>query len=145
MNAAHIHIVLNHFPVIGMTFSFLFILASLKIRNTEFLRAGLALAVLTGALSAGAYVTGEPAEEYLKSQTQVSKQIIEEHEEAAEKAIWPIGITALLSAYALFTSFKKGSVSQKMVLGILFVNALAIGASAWTNNLGGQIMHKELQ
>ena len=63
MDAAHVHLALNHFPVIGAIIAILLLGYALLKRSDELTRAGLALLFLVGTVAIPVFITGEPAEQ----------------------------------------------------------------------------------
>lgn len=145
MNGAHIHLLLNHFPFIGLFFALFFLAFALVRRNETVLRAGLFLLLAAGLFTAPSYLSGEPAEEIVEKLPTFSEHLVEEHEEAAEFAIWAVGATALLSALALFLSLKKGSTPRSLAATVTAATLFSLIIIGRTNNLGGKISHSELR
>lgn len=144
MNWAHVHLMLNHLPVLGTIFGLL-LLGWAALRRSEMLqRAALATFVLTGLAAIPVFLTGEPAEKVVEHLAGTAEQAIEAHEEAALVAL--IAVEAL-GALALTTLvlFRKRGVPRPLV-GAALVCALATaGWMAQTANLGGRIRHAELR
>ena len=64
LSPAHLHLVLNHIPVLGtMLFAPLVLVWGLLRRSRDVTQIGLLLAVLLAATTIPIYLTGEPAEE----------------------------------------------------------------------------------
>lgn len=145
MNAAHIHLLLNHFPLVGFVFSFLILALGLYLSDESYIRAGLLVILIAGFLAVPTYLTGEPAEEVIEKLPAFSEKIVETHEEAAELAILFISLTTLAAGGALWMSIKRKVASKvvlKFVLALNFVSLVLIGQ---TNNLGGKISHTEIR
>jgi len=62
MNWAHIHLSLNHLPVVGIIFGVLLLLLALLRKSEELKRVSLGVFVLTALIALPVYFTGEPAE-----------------------------------------------------------------------------------
>ncbi|HEY0995131.1 MAG TPA: hypothetical protein VGD77_03995 [Gemmatimonadaceae bacterium] len=140
MNGAHLHLLLNHLPVLGTVFGLGILAMALWRRNDTLRRTGLALLVLAGVTAGAAFFTGEPAEEAVEGK--VAEQSISAHEEAAEAALWGAGILAVLSAGALLRWRRE--LPQGVTAGLLVGAIVTSGLMAWTANLGGQIRHPEI-
>jgi MFS superfamily sulfate permease-like transporter len=145
MNAAHAHLALNHLPVVGLLIGTL-ILAWAVLRRAD-AAARVALAVLVGAaISVGpVLLTGEPAEEIMEHRADVSAQVIEAHEEAAEAAAIGAGILGVLCAGLLVAARRARSLpalpARAVLVGAIVVTALMLR----TANLGGRIHHAEIR
>jgi hypothetical protein len=73
------------------------------------------------------------------------KNLIHEHEEAAEFAIWFSSLTALVSAAGLYYSVKKGRIPKPLIIAIVILHIHILTVLARTNYLGGQISHPEVR
>lgn len=144
MDMAHLHLVLNHFPILGLPFAALLLVIALY-RKDEFLsRLSFVLFIAFFLLGTVVFLTGEPAEELVENIKGVSEHFIEEHEEAALNALLAMGITAVLSLFCLTLGRKQGvrSWGPKTVLAVAIVTT---GMLIWTANLGGQVRHSEIR
>lgn len=145
MDATHLHLLLNHFPIIGsllgvgvMVYGYL--TSSEQVKKTA-LWTWAAMAVI----AIPVFLTGEPAEESVEGVAGVSESLIEAHEEAATIAIWLMEALGLLSLVMLVLSKAKGSLSKPLVLVATLLSLLTFGAMARTGYLGGQIRHSEIR
>jgi len=140
MTWAHLHLALNHVPVVGI-FLVILLLGGAVVRGSwDLLRASYGLIILLVVIAIGVYFTGEPAEELIEHLAGFSEPLVERHEEAA--LIATIGISILgLSAVAGLT-LRVGTWYPKAVLLLTLVVAALMG---WTANLGGQIRHSEIR
>jgi len=86
MNAAHVHLMLNHFSIIGSIFG-LVLLAVAMVRNSrELTTVSFACLASVAIISIPVYFTGPPAEEAIKHLVGISEEVVERHEEAAQFA-----------------------------------------------------------
>jgi hypothetical protein len=139
MDLAHLHLILNHVPIVG--FPFLLVLGIwAHLRHDNALRKFLyAMAIGLTLITAGAFQTGEPAEDRAES-AGVAKSLIHDHEEAAETAMVFAWVTAALAVVALI-SIGKPSI-DKVTAGLFALSlVLTIVALGWTGYVGGQIRH----
>jgi uncharacterized membrane protein len=145
MDAAHIHLILNHFPIAGMVFSIPLLLFAWWRRNEVLSRTAFIVILLTGLATIPTYLTGEPAEELIAHLPGVSERFIEIHEEAAERAIWAIGAATLVAAVGLFLSIRRKATPRWAYPVVLAAALASVGLLGWTNNLGGQVRHPEIR
>ncbi len=145
MNDAHLHMVVNHFPIIGTILAIGILIAGLLtknigIKNTSYFV--FIIAAIFGAFSMG---TGEGAEELVENMPTIGKSIIHEHEEIAEKLAIVLYVLGILSIVAIYLNYKKNP-KEKMVsfviLGIA-IASLAIVQKVGTS--GGEIRHTEIR
>lgn len=149
MDFAHIHLMLNHVPVIGVGFGILILFGGVVARSKAVTRVGLGLLALSAIVGIPVYLTGEPAEEIVEKLPGFSEAITGEHESAAAISLGLVIFTGLLAAAALIFTLLTRSLSARLP-GILVVvtllTSLVTGTSMIrTANLGGQIRHTEIR
>lgn len=145
MNGAQLHLALNHFPVVGSVLAVAVALAGLVFRQPAVIRTGLGIGLGVALLSIPAYLTGEPAEHFLKAFMTVTRGVIHEHEEFAEKSFILILIAGAACAFSLWAARRRPSLearSRIVAIGLLLAST---GMMAWTAHLGGLIRHEELR
>ena len=143
MNAAHLHLLLNHAPVFGVFFA-LGLLGLGRLRRSEELsRLGLVALVLSAGAALAAMLTGEPAEEAVEHLVGVTERAIHAHEEAAELAA-VVTYAAGGIALAALLFFRRRGLGPRLTMLALLVAFAAFGLMARTANLGGQIRHPEI-
>jgi uncharacterized membrane protein len=145
MNPAHLHLIINHFPLIGFVFALLIYVIGLILKNEHYIRSGLFIFIVSGLFAAPTYLTGEPAEEIIHHSANFSERLVEQHEDAAQFAILFIELTTVASLVAFYFSTRKNRIPNVLMYGILFLGLFALVVTARTNNLGGKISHTELR
>jgi uncharacterized membrane protein len=145
MTWAHIHLALNHVPVIGLPIALLVLGWALVRRSTELTRTSFGLLVLLAIVTLLVQLTGEPAEDLIEGLPGVLESAIERHEEAA--MIGTIGMTALgLLAFLGLWKIRAGrALSRWFSPVVLLGGVLLAGYFVWVANLGGQIRHSEIR
>ncbi|HET6342161.1 MAG TPA: hypothetical protein VFG78_08250 [Gemmatimonadota bacterium] len=143
MNAAHIHLMLNHVPLFGTMAVTILLVVALVLRQQGVARAGLVVALLTALVAVVVYLTGEPAEELVENLPGVSETVMESHEEIALVATITLGAFALVALYGLL-AFRHGA-SMRFTKVLLFLSLLPLASMAYTAYLGGQIRHSEIR
>lgn len=145
MDSTHLHLILNHFPIIGtllgagvMAFGYL-----TKSEATK--KAALWNWFIMALLTIPLFLTGEPAEERIEGIAGVSEVLIEAHEEAAELALWFMEGLGLLSLITLFAGSKNESIKKMLVGSAFALSLVTFGLMARTGYLGGQIRHTEIR
>jgi len=143
MNVVHLHLLMNHLPVLGSLFALLLFAATMYRRSVS-PRFALWFAVGLGVASIAVYLTGEPAADTVEKLVGVTEQSIEKHEELAELATIGAGILAALAMAALLV-FRRKEI-PRWVGAVGLVGMLLLSATmGWTANLGGQIRHSEIR
>ncbi|HLK32624.1 MAG TPA: hypothetical protein VKT29_06005 [Terriglobales bacterium] len=142
MSSAHIHLILNHIPVMGIAFAAAIMAFAMLRPSSELKKLSLVFFVFIALAAIPTYLTGEPAEKSLTGYN-VPTAVIERHEEAAGAALAGVEILGVI-ALAGLVLFRRTTPPQWFFAGCLAI-ALAIGGiMAWTANLGGQIRHPEI-
>jgi uncharacterized membrane protein len=145
MNTTHIHLLLNHFPVIGTLIgSLLLFWGIIKKQNNIKSMAAVILTVMA-IIAIPVFFTGEPAEESVEKLPGVSEQMIQLHEEAAETAIWLMEIAGFASLIALLMAGRKHKIANTLFVTALILSVISFTAMARTGYLGGQIRHSEIR
>ena len=145
MSWAHIHLALNHVPVIGLLIVLLLLAVATLRRSTELTRVSYGLLVLLAATAVVVYLTGEPAEELIEDLPGFSEALVEEHEEVALLATIGMVVLGLVALVGLIR-FRPPRIAPAWYgRGVLFLALLMGGVMLWTANLGGQIRHSEIR
>ncbi len=145
MNWAHIHLLLNHIPVIGMVFAVLLLLVAMVRKNDAFKILSLQFFVLLTLLTIPTYLTGDPAAHAVRSLPDVTREIIERHDDAATIALIGMIILGVLALVGLIIYHRTKSLPA-WVITLAFVLSLTEAVwLGWTANLGGQIRHTEIR
>lgn len=144
MNTTHIHLLLNHFPIIGSMIGSLILLWGI-IKKQENVKAIAAVVIVAMTLLAiPVFLTGEPAEDAVENLPGVSEAMINLHEEAAEFAIWLMVAAGVASLAALFFKWQKSERAKIVFTIALIMSLLSFGAMARTGYYGGKIRHTEI-
>ncbi len=145
MNDAHLHMVVNHFPIIGTIFGLGILLAGIFMKSNVIKSVAYILFVVAGIFAAVSMATGEGAEEISEKLPSVTDQIIHEHEEMAEKlaiVLYALGLVSLIGLYLNFINHAKASIVSYFAMVIAIVGVF-VGKQAGTT--GGEIRHTEIR
>lgn len=144
MNQTHIHLLLNHFPIIGTLIGSCLLLWGIIKKNDHIKSLSALLLACMALVAIPVFLTGEPAEESVEHLGGVKEQVIKLHEEAAEIAIWLMGITGIISLTAMLLAFKKHRQANIVFMLTFILSAVCFASMARTGYLGGQIRHTEI-
>src|SRR5258708_844237 len=144
MDFPHLHLLLNHFPIIGTMVGAGLFLISFLVRAEDVRRSSLIVFVAIALLAIPAFITGVGAQEKMVTDSSISNTLIQRHEGAAELAIWFMEITGALAAAALWQSIRKTSPARWSTAAILVFSLATVGLMARTGNTGGEIRHFEV-
>ena len=144
MTGAHLHLALNHVPVVLVPVAVVMLLYAMVNKSADLMKGALALLIVSTLFGAAAFLTGEPAEDSLKQIPEVSTEAIEPHEKLATFAA---GATTLAGVLALIVLMKwqPGGATPWTMIATLVVAFIAALLLAWTAYLGGRINHPELR
>ncbi len=145
MNAAHFHLLVNHFPVIGVIIGFLVLTAGFLLKKAEVKQVAFGIFVFTAMATIPAFFSGEAAEEVLEQYPGFEETYVEEHEETALWAIILVEILGVVAAISLFFFVKNNPLQNSFSLATLIIALAAIATVARTNNTGGEIRHPEIR
>lgn len=147
MNPAHLHLVVNHLPIVGFAIGVLLLLATMIFRGDRGLfLASLIVLVASGAGGLAAQFTGEPAEEIVEGLPDVPESLIESHEDAAKIATIIASITTVLGVVIALVVFRREGKIPMSAVAILFVaTTVTSAAMGWTGFQGGKIRHTEIR
>ncbi|GIV57120.1 MAG: hypothetical protein KatS3mg042_0033 [Rhodothermaceae bacterium] len=143
MNAAHLHLLVNHLPLFGILFGLPLLAFGWWRGRDGLVRLALVFFVVAGLGATAAYFSGEEAEEIVEHLAGVSHDAIEAHEDAAYYAFLSAIVLGVLSLGGLL-AFRQDF--PRWAAGVLAVLALGVFVlMARANNLGGQIRHPEIR
>ncbi|HEY6088813.1 MAG TPA: hypothetical protein VD771_03395 [Gemmatimonadaceae bacterium] len=144
MSLVHLHLLLNHVPVVGTLFALLLFAATIYPRETVSTRFALGFSAAIAVVAVAVYFTGGAAEVAVEKLAGVTERAIEQHQEAAEVTTVAMSIFGALSLAALAIFRKRQMPRWVGVTGLAGTVALS-ALMGWTANLGGQIRHTEIR
>ncbi len=143
MNAAQIHLALNHAPLFLSIAGGGILLLGMIRKNDSFKILSLYFLAAAALFTIPVFLTGEGTEELVEHLPGVSENAIEEHEEMAKITIWVIALTGLAAVAGLF--LRNNKAIGRILLAACFILSLAsFGTMAQTAHLGGLIRHAEI-
>ena len=145
MNQAHIHLIVNHVPIVGSLFALILLAAGLLRKNDTLTQAGLVAVLGAGLLCLPAQLTGEGAAKIVQDMPRVSRALIQDHEAAAELGFWVLESAAALALFSLLLLKSASPKARLLALLTLVAAVLSFGLLARAGYLGGQIRHTEIR
>jgi len=140
MSLVHLHLLLNHFPIIGTAVGLGLFVASFATKSDELKEAGLVVLAAVALLALPAFFSGIGAQGAISKDPTVSSALIERHEGAATLALLFMEITGALALAGLWQR-RRASTS----LAILIFASVTTGLMARVGNTGGDIRHTEIR
>uniref|UniRef100_UPI0040494868 hypothetical protein n=1 Tax=Flavobacterium sp. TaxID=239 RepID=UPI0040494868 len=145
MNDAHLHLIVNHFPIVGTLFGLGILLTGILLKNEVIKRVAYVIFVVCALFGFASMFTGEGAEEIVEELPNASHELIHEHEEAAERFILFLYATGFLSLLGLFTSIKKHKFASLAAIITLVIASISVFLSREVGTTGGEIQHTEIR
>lgn len=145
MNDAHLHLLVNHFPIIGTILGLGILITGILLKNKSVKNTAYILFIVAAIFAAFSMGTGEGAEELVEDLPSIGKQIIHEHEEIAEKFAIIMYLNGFLGLLTLYTSIKnhKLATTFSYITLVLAIIAAVFAKSVGTS--GGEIRHTEIR
>jgi len=143
INAAHLHLLSNHFPIVLPFIGLLLLIAGLVLKSELVKRLAYILFVL-GAI--GAFITsfsGEQAEEIVEELGR-NHHLMHEHEELAERFALVSYILGLLSIAAFYLNWKNKPHKDIAMFIVMIVACATLFFARQTGTSGGKISHPEI-
>jgi uncharacterized membrane protein len=144
MDWAHIHLLLNHFPIILVVVgAAATVLGILWPRRSTWMYAATSL-TLAGIMVVPTYFTGEPAERALNRPWYVERGAIHGHESSALISALIVGGVALIALFAWrrMVRYPREIALPRSLRGALLIGSLLASAHIfYTSLLGGRIVH----
>lgn len=144
MDPVHIHLLLNHAPIIGFYVGVALLVYALFRKSEEVMVTAFIALALSALAAVPVYLTGEPAEDAVERLPGVAKALIEEHEDAGKLSIIAAIGSGILALASLIFS-RRGQLGKALIWVTLAVSLVSAVLMARTGNLGGQIRHSEIR
>jgi uncharacterized membrane protein len=138
---AYLHLLSNHFPILGSLFGILLLVVALLKPNLNTTFSAYIILIISGIGGIVAYFTGEPAEESIEHVRGISHKVIHIHEEMAENSLFFIFLLTATAIIGLWAERAKWESTKKIELFALVVGIVAFILFAFTGYLGGHIRH----
>jgi uncharacterized membrane protein len=145
MNYAHLHLLLNHFPVIGTTIGLGLLLVSFGGDGSDLRRSGLIIFAVSALLAIPTFLSGFGARIMLSQDASTPNALLERHEAAAMLSLWFMQTTGALALVALWRSHRTSRPARWHIPVILLFALLTVGLMTRTGNTGGDIRHPEVR
>lgn len=145
MNEAHLHMVVNHFPIIGTILAIGILIAGLLSKNRSIINTSYVLFVIGAIFGILSMNTGEGAEELVEDMPGIGWKIIHEHEELAEKMALLLDILGILSLVGFYFQYKKNAKEKLVSYIILLIGIASLFVIQKVGTSGGEIRHTEIR
>ena len=144
MNYAHLHLLLNHVPVIGSIIGLGLFLISFFGKNQDLRRASYIIFAAVALVTIPTFLSGFGAQQMIKGPG-VSDALIRRHEGSALLSLWFMELTGALALIGLWQSQSASRPPRWNVAAVLLFSLLTVVLMARTGNTGGDIRHPEVR
>lgn len=144
MNLAHVHLLLNHFPVIGTLIALGLFLGSIVGKSEDLKRAALVVFLGIALLAIPTYMSGNAAQSAITGLPGVSDALIVRHEDAALLAYVFMEITGAFAWFGLWQFRRNSRLGSGTLSAVLFLSVVTVGLMANAATIGGAIRHPEI-
>lgn len=148
MNLAHLHLLLNHWPIIGAYIGVALLILGVVTHNRDIKQTSFVLFAVIALVTIPAYLSGNAAAEVTKN-SGFSAILVETHEGAAFLAFTFLELTGLLALIEMFRHTRNPDRPSsrglgKVGSGVLVVSIVAAILMAVAGLTGGHIRHPEV-
>ncbi len=145
MDWIHLHLALNHIPVLGTPFLLCFLLWSWQKGQSATIRFCVEMFAMLALASIAIKFTGDFAAEQIPPSPEFEKRLIDRHEQSADQATTGVFVMGVAAVVSLLLS-RGGRPLPKWSLPLIAALALATCLlMARTAQLGGHIRHPEIR
>jgi len=144
MTLAHVHILLNHFPTIGMIVAMGLYILSLLWKSDDVKRASLAVLFGISAIAIATFISGSAAWEEIAELPGVSKAAVAAHQDAALLALAVMELTGITAWLALWQYRRIGRIATGIQGTVLILGLVTLGLMTNAATIGGEIRHPEI-
>jgi uncharacterized membrane protein len=144
---SHVHMILNHFPTVGLAFALGFYVIGLVSNDVVTQRTSLVVFVLCAVLGVPTYVTGAASMWALTAPgvAGISKPMIDAHRDMALLTLFGLAFTGVAAWIELWRFRHLGRFSRPSLYLILCFAIITLAVMAETGHRGGQINHPEIR
>jgi uncharacterized membrane protein len=143
LNWTHVHLMINHLPVIGLAVPIALLLIDLARKNRRLEWLSLQMFVVFAVLAIPVFLTGSPANHKMREMPGISRDAIHRHSNAADFAFWAMGGLGAISLGTLYKFRASETAPPRLTAALLALALIALGLMIWTADLGGKIRHSE--
>ena len=154
MDPAHVHLLLNHVPIVGFVIGLMLFVSSLIAKSAELIRASLVIFVGIALVTIPTYISGNAAAEVLCEggakapacpDPGISKNLIQTHEDTALLAFAAIILTGAFAWLGLWQIRRTSQAPTWNLAMILLLSLAAFVLVVRAANIGGEIRHPEIR
>lgn len=142
---AHVHLILNHVPIMGSLFTTALFIIALIYRNTFIQKISLWFLVIIALVTAVTYQTGDPAAHAVRNLPQVSDSALKAHELFGKLGLGAMFVTGVVALGGVFFFRKRATIPGAYLALVMVILLVNCGLFTYISFLGGQILHPEIR
>ncbi len=145
MNWTHLHLALNHVPVLGVPFATLLLAWGWAFRKHEVMRVAVFWSMGLAAASIAIKFTGDWAAGVDPARFADVRELLERHEKSADQATTAIFLWGIAAGVACYLGRGQRPVAVPALGSLLALGVASFLLLARTANVGGQISHPQIR
>jgi hypothetical protein len=145
LNAAHLHLVLNHIPTLGTAVAVALLVLALVRRHEVLLHVGLEVLFVIAVVTVPVYVTGVATYQKLRSGPEFSDSTARSHQDVALTGFAVTEFAGFVAWLALWQSRRSGRAGRGLVAAATLLSVVALAIMGQAATLGGEIRHPEIR
>lgn len=145
MNDAHLHLLVNHLPIIFPLVGIIILIIGFLSKSEALKRTSYVIFIIGAITAFLSMYTGDGAEHIILKLDSNAKTFIHPHEDAADLLAITSYILAALSLVSLWSSFKNKSFAKIASIVTLLFAAVVFFYATKTGTTGGEIKHTEIR
>ncbi len=144
MNGTHLHLLLNHFPIVGTLIAAALMAWAVFKNDARLKNITAIMVIILAVISFIVDQTGETAEEVVEKLPGISKAALEAHEHAAGPANLVHMLAGLFCIGFLVVERRKLPAAKNVFIACFAITVVAFGLMARAGYYGGKIRHTEV-
>ena len=141
MTFDHLHLLLNHVPIIGCLVGLGLFVVSFTGTNNDLRRSSLIILAVVALVTIPTFVSGVGADKSIAREPGVSAALVSRHEGSAMLGLWFVLATGAAALAALWRLRRPGGPTRGHLAAVLALSVVASGVMVRTGNTGGDIRH----
>ncbi len=145
-SAAHLHLLINHFPIIGILMGLIALSLAVIWKSDGGRRIGLVLLALCNLAAYPTFKLGQIAYRHIRAiADDVGQDWLDTHMERAESLDYLFYFAALVAIIALYSGWRKLRWATALAVTAGIVSVAALVGAGWIADAGGKFMHGEIR
>ncbi|GCE30073.1 hypothetical protein KDA_55570 [Dictyobacter alpinus] len=145
MNMAHIHLLVNHFPILGSIFVSILFLVAMIFKNAFLQKVSLWFLVFVALFTAVAYFSGDGAKNIAENVSHVSDSLVHDHESMARIGLILMFFTGAIALFGGVFYSRKPTLPLYLQIAVMAILVVNVVIFIYIGYLGGLISHPEIR